>query len=494
VKTCLLLLLTLGALDVTRLTVMCQAARVGVGPDALPAVSEVPLAAPLQPGFAARVGLGYGFTESVLHTGEAHHRTQLDIAASLVARPWFAAAVRLLGRYDLQAGGSDSGDHGLITEGQLHARTQLPLTATLQAGAELALWLPGANTIGDSPRALSGDLQLFATYLPTHSPLTLGLALGLRVDRSKFSGGDPSSYSSADRLTLGVSDSLLAARMGVAASYRVGRLSIISEWSWDMYLDYPDKSPMWILAGARYHVSGAWQLEALLGVSPSQRPSLAEGAPLARIEPRFSAGLSAALAFPWASTAQPIAPESSANSSSAMPPIAAATTAVVRGHVSTPAAVGVAGASVTLEAGDQTLSTESDARGFFAFADLPAGSYHVRVSAKGWTLPERDVELRPGVNPAIELTLKRALPKGQIRGTVRSFDGTPLAAVISVPALGIQQTTGSAGVFEIDVPPGEYDVLATVPGFTTQKRRARVELLSVAILIMELQPNPHARR
>jgi hypothetical protein len=453
-------------------------------------VNEVPLATPLSPGFGARVGFGYGFTESVLHVDEAHHRTQLDLAASLVGSSWFAAALRVLGRYDLQSGGADSGDHGLITEAHLLARAQLPLAESVRAGAELAVWLPGADTLADSPRALSGDLQLFAAYVPTSSPLTLGVALGLRVDRSKYSGGDPSRYSATDRLTLGISDSVLAARMGLAATYRIGQVTLVSEWSWNMYFDYSAESPMWFLAGARYHVSDAWQLEALLGISPSERPSLADGAPLARIEPRFSAGLSAALAFPWESAAKAVAPAESHRAA----PVQVETTARIRGRVTTPTAVGLAAARVTIQSGDQLLSTECDADGVFTFADLPPGTYRMRVTAKGWTIPERDVQLGPGLNPPIELTLKRELPKGQIRGTVRSFDGTPLSASIAIPTLKIEQKTDAEGAFEIDVPPGEYDVLAKVPGFTTQKRRARVELHSVAILIMELQPIRQAPR
>ncbi|HEY2735706.1 MAG TPA: carboxypeptidase-like regulatory domain-containing protein, partial [Polyangiales bacterium] len=324
------------------------------------------------------------------------------------------------------------------------------------------------------------------------SPLTLGLSLGLRVDRSKFSGGETSQYSGADRLALGVSDSLLAARMGLALSYRVGRIAIISEWSWTMYFDYPGQSPMWILAGVRYQVTDLWQLEAIFGVSPSQRPSLAQDAPLTRIEPRLSAGLSAALAFPWETRAQPNARATPERS----PPVAPVqeTTARVTGRVTTPAGLGVAGARVAIDRGAETLSTECDAAGSFTFVDLPAGTYRMRVSAEGWTSPEREVVLGTGMNPELEFALKRELPKGQIRGTVRSFDGTPLDAVILIPALQMKQPTGAGGAFEIDVPPGEYDVIAKVPRFNTQTRRARVELHGVAILIMELQPVGRAPR
>jgi hypothetical protein len=465
----------------THANAMGQVSRAGVGPDALPAVREVPLAAALTPGFGARAGLGYGWTESVLDADESHHRTQLELAGSWVPARWIALAVRWSGRYDVQSGGADSGDGGLNSEAQACVRVQRRLAASWQGGAELALWLPGADKLGDSPRAISSDLQLFAAYLPERSPLTLGAALGMRVDRSKFTGGEPERYSGADRVALGVSDSVLAARMGLAASYRLEQLELIAEWSWTMYFDYAGRSPMWVVAGARFHASERVQLEALLGVSPSARPPLGDGAPLARIEPRVSATLGAALALPWEERGEP-----QPGAATPGPHIA---TASLRGKIVTATAASVA-AQVTLEGGDRSLSTHCDEQGEFVFNDVPPGRYRLRATAGGWKIEERTVELDPGAAAPVELAARRELPTGQIRGTVRSFDGKPLAATVLIHALRLERRTDASGAFEIDAAPGEYDVIVKVPGYGDQKRRARVELRGVAILIMELQPKP----
>src|SRR5262245_9957891 len=70
--------------------------RVGGGPDALPAVYEVPFAAPAPLGFGVRFGLDYGLTESVLQEDDTHHRAQLSAAGSWTPLGWFSTSLRLL--------------------------------------------------------------------------------------------------------------------------------------------------------------------------------------------------------------------------------------------------------------------------------------------------------------------------------------------------------------------------------------------------------------
>jgi hypothetical protein len=486
-KACLLLMLALAAGELGHSRALCQPARVGSGPDALPAVSEVPLSVPTKMGIAARLGLGYGLTESVLGTDDTHHRTQLDAAASLTPLPWLSAGLRLLGRYDKHVGGSAGDDYGIITETHLTGRAEGAVSSSLRIGSELALWLPGGDTVGDSPAALSGDLQLLTTYVPEDSPLTLGLAAGLRVDRSKYSGGDPSLYSASDRLALGASDSTLALRLGVGMSYRLGNVDVLAEWSWKMYFDYVGESPMWFRVGARYRPSRLLQLEALFGASPSARPSMAEGAPLAVVEPRVSATLAAALAFPW--EADDSADLELRARLDAERKAAEDARVRLRGVVLSPAATGVPDARVSLGQGDAKLEATSDEQGAFALEGMQPGQYQLNVSAEGWVAYEQTLQLSPGMNPELRVTLKRELPQGQIRGTVRRFNGTPLRASIIISALQIKQQNGEDGAFEINVPPGDYEVVVKARGFAEQKRRARVEHNGVAILIVELEPN-----
>jgi len=332
--------------------------------------------------------------------------------------------------------------------------------------------------------ALSFDAQLLLTYAAERSPLTLGLALGLRVDRSRYSGGDAADYSAADRLSASVSDSVFALRQGVALVYRTGPIAWIAGWAFRMYFEEIATSPMWTRVGARIWPVPRLQLELLLGVSPSKRPSLDEGAPLAVVEPRLAAGITATYRWP-ADSRQPRAAATPALPAVAAPP--RVPLASLRGRVSSPSGTGFKGATVTLAQGATQHTATSDAQGAFAFIELAAGSYAIRVAAEGFVADPQTIELRNGDASELNVELKRALPQGQIRGTVRRFNGKPVAASIAITELGLTQKTRDDGTFEIDVPPGDYSVSVKARGFRAQTRKARVERHGVAILIVELE-------
>jgi hypothetical protein len=344
--------------------------------------------------------------------------------------------------------------------------------------------LPGGANVGGSFEALSGDAQLLLAYAPESSPLTLGLSLGLRVDRSKYGGGDPSTYSDGDRLTLGVSDALLAMRDGIALAYRIGNVELVAEWAFRMYFKYVADSPMWLRAGARYRPLSRLQLELMLGASPSSRPPLAKAAPLRVIDPRLAASLSVSYAF-GATAPQPSAANAEIPARLVSPP--SASMASAQGHVQSPSGEPVAGASVSLRHDDVTLAANSDERGGFVFTAVSAGSYVLAVVAHGYGPQQQRLELHAGDARTLQIVLKRELPQGQIRGTVRRFNGKPVVASVVIAELGIKRQTRDDGSFEIDVPPGEYSVAVNARGFRPHTRKARVELHGVAILIVELE-------
>jgi hypothetical protein len=449
--------------------------------DALPGVHEVPLAMPGTIGMNARLGLGYGWTEAVLKMGDSHQRLQLDVAGSFSPLAWLSAAVWVRGRYDTHSGADD--DDGVVAETRLAIRATQPLGAGFYAGIELAPWLPGGDTVGGALSALSSDLQLLLVYAPELSPLTLGLAIGARMDRSKHAGGDPHTYSAADRLALGASDSVWALRQGVALSYRTGVFEWVAEWSWKMYFDYVAESPMWVRAGLRWRPLPPVQLELLLGVSPSQRPSLDADAPLAVVEPRLAGGLSAT--YRW--SMEPPQPRAEAAPIPPLPPPAADVPIQLRGLVRSSAGTGIADASLTLRQGDATHAATSDTQGKYAFAAVPVGQYTMQVAADGYTNFERVVELRRGETPELQITLERELPQGQIRVTVRRFDAKPVVATVAIAERKVSRPTREDGTLEVDVPPGDYKVTITARGFRPQTRTARVDMHGVAILVVELE-------
>ncbi|HKU41143.1 MAG TPA: carboxypeptidase-like regulatory domain-containing protein [Polyangiales bacterium] len=453
------------------------------GIDALPGVHEVPFGVNDGSLVRARAGLGYGWTESVLDDDDAHHRLQLDAAGSVTPLDWLSATLRVLGRYDVHTGGSSTSDSGAITETHLGARLTAPLGSGLHAGGQLELWLPAGVNAGESISALGSDLQLLLSYAPDSSPWTLGLAVGLRMDRSGQAGGEAERYSAADRLALGASDSIWAVRQGLAVSYRAGRLEWLGEWAYRMYVDHPAESPMWIRAALRYHASPGVQLELLLGVSPSARPPLDEDSPLAVVEPRVWAGLAAG--FHWA-VSQPKA----ASTEQPVPaPVAKpAAPSKLAGQIIVQGGSGLAGATLTLKRGESSTELTTDAAGQFTFGELEPGSYHLTVSAPGFVPETRNIVLSPGETPVLDLALVRELPNGQIRGTVRRFNGRPIVATVTIPELDIVRKTRADGTFEVDVQPGDYSVAVSADGFRPQTRKAHVEMRGVTILIVELEP------
>jgi hypothetical protein len=474
--TCLLCLLVASTL---------RAQDTSTGLNALPGVHEVPLATPAAAGVVLRGAASYGWTEPVLKTDDKHHRMQLDAAASVTPLPWLSAAVRVLGRYDVHSGSDADSDYGIVTQTHLGARATLPLGEHFRAGAELELWLPAGDSVSKAFAAVSGDLRLLFAYAPPASPLSLGVALGLRLDRTRYAGGEPERYSPADRLGLGVSDSLAAAWPGLAFAYRSGSVHWLAEWSYRMYFDYVGESPMWVRAGARYFPSDQLQLELLLGVSPSQRPSLDPAAPLAVIEPRLWAGL--ALTYAWTRAAPPPV---AAAPPEPEPELAPPPLAKLAGQVLAAGGAALPGANVRLTASDSDDKHEvtTDEQGKFAFAELPGAEYQLVVTAEGFQAHERSLLLQPGATPELAIALTQELPIGQIRGTVRRFDGKPIVARVVISALQIDQKTGDDGSFEIDVPPGDYAVVVSADRFKRQTRTAHVEQRGVAILIIELEP------
>lgn len=460
------------------------AAAPTTGVDALPGVYEVPLAVQPHEGVAARGGFSYGWTESVLKMKDSHHRLQLDAAASFTPVPWFASSLRVLGRYDMHSGAGSDSDYGIVTSTHLAARSVIPLSEDFDAGAELSLWLPGGDNVGKAFAALSGDMQLLMAYAPHATGFKLGLAVGLRLDRTRYAGGEPELFSASDRLALGASNGLWAARSGVALSYRSGSLEWLAEWAYRAYFDYAARSPIWIRAGVRYLPSDNLQLELLLGASPSKRPSLKEGAPLAVIEPRLWAGLALTYAWP-AHTPPPVV----AASPPPPPEPEPEPRASLHGQVVAVGGGALPGARVTLTHGEEREEFTTDAQGKFNFSELDPGDYQLLVAADGFEPAERPVTLQPRAAAEQSISLARELPIGQIRGTVRRFDGKPILARVVITALKVDLKTRPDGTFEIDVPPGDYSVVVSAERFTRQTRTAHVEQRGVAILIVELEPN-----
>jgi hypothetical protein len=150
----------------------------------------------------------------------------------------------------------------------------------------------------------------------------------------------------------------------------------------------------------------------------------------------------------------------------------------------------VAGADVVLlpTAGSEEVRmgrTGPDGRAIFE--GLDRGLARVRVSYRGHRTSSRLVEVETGGKSTVRFSLAQALPPGQLRGVVRAFTGQPLAADLTVTPTGAHTSSNARGQFEIDLPPGDYEVTVEADGYRRQRTRIRIERDGVTILNVDLR-------
>jgi hypothetical protein len=145
-------------------------------------------------------------------------------------------------------------------------------------------------------------------------------------------------------------------------------------------------------------------------------------------------------------------------------------------------------AKVVLKQGDAEVTlAESDSEpGKYQLEGAKPGPAHVHIEADGFQPIERDIQVGPGADVKLDVKAEAALPAGQVRGLVRSFKGKPLAARVHVEPSGAEAKTDAQGFFQIDVPPGEYEVVIESPGFEPQHRKAKVDEHGVVIVNADL--------
>jgi hypothetical protein len=82
-------------------------------------------------------------------------------------------------------------------------------------------------------------------------------------------------------------------------------------------------------------------------------------------------------------------------------------------------------------------------------------------------------------------------PRGQLRGSVRSYGGRGIAATINITGGPTPILLESrAGDFEVDLSPGTYEVSIEAPAFVPQKRRVVIEENGVILLNVDLRRAP----
>jgi hypothetical protein len=470
----------------------------GLGANALPAVARlgVPIDGVPEVGIAASAG--YAWTEPI-DESEPHHRAFGSIAASVRPFEWGSIFLRLDGRYDRHPDDVIGQDDGFLGLPRLGMRIGGRVVPQLAIGGEVELAVPGANAPSVVPEALTLEGRLLAALTLPDDGLFVTAMGGFRFDNTGATVSRPIRLRRGDTIALGASD-FHAVIFGLGASYRIDVVELLAEVTGDVYVgDYAptaDYFPFRVDLGARFYVMEGLAIEVGAELLANvRRPYVYDEADLIPIEPRFAAHAGLRFTLPLVSPpAQEIAaPEPPPEVEPPEPPPPA--TVDARGHVRDENGNALAGARLTLRReGAEPISVETDAEGAYAFTGLAPGAAILAIEAEGYQNVERPIELGAEAELDASIALEPALPSGELRGLVRSFnDGRPLDARVLVEDVGAETRTDADGFFEIDVAPGPHTVIIEAEGHAPQRREVDVPEGGVTVVNVELRRGRRGR-
>lgn len=468
-----------------------RAAEPGEGRRARAAFLNVPLALRRPAGsLAGAVDASGGFTEPLSDDDESHQRVALSAALNAQALSWLDLGLLLDGRYDRHSDSDGGTDDGLLFQPELSVRGAFRLNG-LGLGVELAAWAPAGANVGDSFSALSADGRVLVSHAGER--LVVAGFGGYRLDRSAEASATAARLSFGDRTALGASD-FDAALLGIGMGYAIGKSWLFAEATGRLLLGAPNvgASPVFVSVGGRHPLtaSGSLSLEASLTALVSSRPDVAPLAELMPIEPRAVLALGLRYRTDSAESGKPRAPVRVAPPrppARAAPAVAPASVELTllddRGQP-------LQHAKVTLVQGERETPLVESAPGRYGQRGVRPGPARVRIEADGFQTVERDLSVGAGAALQVDVQAQPALPAGQVRGLVRSRRGKPLTADVRIEPAGVAAKTDNDGFFQIDVPPGQYDVVIEAAGYQSQRRAVKVEKQGVVIVNADLGNAP----
>ncbi|HTV19054.1 MAG TPA: carboxypeptidase regulatory-like domain-containing protein [Polyangiaceae bacterium] len=464
-----------------------RAQSVRLGPDLAGSTGffRVPVVALAPRGVDVGGGVGYGYTEPLSTAPGAHHRIGGRATASVTPLDWLGVSIGSNLRHDRHPGDPLGPDTGTVLDSDLLARAGAELD-DFHLGLGASAWFTRGRSLGASLEKPSLTALALAAWVPRDIPFSLGVMAGYRYDPSASAIDDPERYRSGDRLSLGVS-SFDAIPLGIGAAYRFADVELVAELSADTLIGNgaPEwkRSPLRASAGARYHLSERIALRLLTDTSLSARPTPSMDA-LMPVEPRFQVllGMSCRL-LSWDESAPETAPAPPPEPE----PAPAAALATLEVAVTTSDGYPLSDATLSLEIGGRTLSVPHVDMQTYRLDQLPLGKGRLRVEAERLAPQVVEVELSAAHTNQVRVQLAAAASvDGQVRGVVRSFDGNGLAATVRIEPLGKRVSTDRDGAFQLDLPPGKYDVVIEARGHLTQRRSIDVRGDGVVVLNADL--------
>lgn len=467
-----------------------SALETGEGKRARPALVNVPIGDASRAGtFVVAADVTAGLTEALADDDDLHQRLALSGAASFSATSWLALGLMVDGRYDRHGADAEGSDDGVATQSELSARLA-SRSGSLGFGLELSAWQPPGPDIGTSFEATSVDARALLAHHAGR--FVLGGYGGYRLDRSEKAAEDAARLRFGDRVALGASE-FDAVLVGVGGGYAAGKTLLFGEATAQLLLGSPDlaASPCRLAIGVRRPLgNGGFSAEVSFSALLTPRAAVGADAALMPIEPRallsiglrFGTGRSAPVVT--AAPPQPAAPAPVAVAPPPRQPIKLELTLVDdQGQP-------LQRATVTLIQGERETPLTEAEPGRYRHDDVPPGPGRLRIRADGFQPIERDVQVGGSPELRVDARAQQALPAGQVRGLVRSFRGKPLMAKVRVEPAGGEASTDAEGFFQIDVPPGPYEVVIEAPGYQSQRRAVKVEKQGVVIVNVDLGQAP----
>jgi len=137
-----------------------------------------------------------------------------------------------------------------------------------------------------------------------------------------------------------------------------------------------------------------------------------------------------------------------------------------------------------------TFLSDPEQGRFYTCPTVP-GPVKITVNREGYREESQVVLVtgRPRTPVTIKLHATTGATYGMLKGTVRSVTGLALPALISIPARKVKMRAKRAdGKFAKKLATGAIDVLISMPGYMTQRRKVKLDAGEVVILNVELYP------